>query len=34
MKKQKCKVCFRSPLTKDEVGINKKLLGTDVKAFF
>lgn len=34
MKTQKCKICHRSPLTKDEIGINKKLLGTDVKVFF
>lgn len=34
MKKKECKVCFKSPLTKDEVGINKKLLGPDIKAFF
>lgn len=34
MKTQKCKVCFRSHLTKDEIGINMKLLGPDIKAFF
>ena len=34
MKKQECKVCFKSPLTKDEIGINKKLLGKDSKSFF
>ena len=34
MKPQKCKACFRSPLSRDEIGINKKLLGPDVKAFF
>jgi biotin operon repressor len=34
MKKQVCKICFKSPLNKDEIGINKKLLGTDIKSFF
>lgn len=34
MKKHECKICFRSPLSKDELGINKKLLGTDMKSFF
>lgn len=34
MKKLICKVCFKSPLTRDEIGINKKLLGADIKAFF
>ena len=34
MKTQKCKMCFQSRLTKDEIGINKKLLGTDVRVFF
>lgn len=34
MKKQECKICFKSPLSKDEIGINKKLLGTDMKSFF
>lgn len=34
MKKQECKVCFKSPLTKDEIGINKKLLGKDTNSFF
>ena len=24
-----CKICFRGPLTKDEIGANKKLLGKD-----
>lgn len=33
-KKYACKVCFKEPLTKDEVGINKKLLGLDNKVFF
>ena len=34
MKKQTCKICFKTPLSKDEIGINKKLLGTDTKDFF
>lgn len=34
MKKQECKLCFKTPLSKDEIGINKKLLGTDVKSYF
>lgn len=34
MKTQKCRACFHTPLSKDEIGINKKLLGTDVKTFF
>lgn len=34
MKTQTCKTCFQSPLSKDEIGINKKLLGTNVKSFF
>lgn len=34
MKKQDCKICFKSPLSKDEIGINKKLLGTNMKFFF
>lgn len=34
MKTQKCKACFCSPLSKDEIGINKKLLGRDAKTFF
>lgn len=33
MKTQKCRTCFHAPLSKDEIGINKKLLGTDVKTF-
>lgn len=34
MKTQKCKTCFRTPLSKDEIGINRKLLGTDITTFF
>ena len=33
MKKRECKICFRSPLSKDEIAINKKLLGADQKTF-
>lgn len=34
MKKQECKLCFKTPMSKDEIGINMKLLGTDIKSFF
>lgn len=34
MKKEECRVCFKAPLTKDEIGINKKMLGKDMKTFF
>ncbi len=30
----KCVVCEKSPLTRNEIGINKKLLGADVRNFF
>ena len=34
MRKQECKLCFKTTLSKDEIGVNKKLLGTNVKSFF
>ena len=39
MKKKKCVnvvcvSCNKSALTKDEIGINKKLLGEDIKNFY
>lgn len=34
MKKKECKLCFKTPLSKDEIGISIKLLGTGVKSFF
>lgn len=34
MKKKECKLCFKTPLSKDEIGINIKLLGTGVKSLF
>ena len=34
MKTQTCKICFKTPLSKDEDGINKQLRGTDTKDFF
>ena len=34
MKIKECSSCFKNPLTKDEIGINKKLLGKDIKTFF
>lgn len=29
-----CKVCFKEKLSKDEIGINKKLLNPDAKDFY
>lgn len=29
-----CSSCSKSPLTKNEVGANKKLLGTDIKQYY
>lgn len=34
MKKQSCVSCGKTPLVKDEIGINKKLLGNDTAAFY
>lgn len=34
MKKYKCKICLKDTLTKDEIGINKKLLGPDIHEYF
>lgn len=34
MKKHRCVACGKEPLTKDEVGINKKLLGESTAAFY
>lgn len=34
MKKTTCKLCFKTPLSKDEIGINKKLLGNNIDSFF
>lgn len=31
--KVQCYICKKTPLTKDEVGINKKLRGTNIKQF-
>lgn len=33
-KEEICIACGKKPLSKDEVGINKKLLGSDVEAFY
>jgi len=33
-KSQQCFECGKDQLSKDEIGINKKLLGRDVKQFF
>ena len=29
-----CLACRKTPLTKNEIGVNKKLLGSDVEAFY
>ena len=34
MKKQECKLCFKPHLSKDEIGLNKKLLGTEANSFY
>lgn len=38
MKKKKnyvcCSSCRKSPLTRDEIGANKKLLGTDTEQYY
>jgi len=38
MKKSKnpvcCSSCHKSPLTKDEIGASKKLLGTDIEQYY
>lgn len=34
MKKYNCKLCYNGPLSKDEIGINKKILGKDIDSFF
>ena len=31
---RECLACRKTPLDKDTIGINKKMLGTDVKAFY
>lgn len=31
---KECLACRKSPLDKDTIGINKKLLGTEVKSFY
>ena len=31
---RECLACGKKPLSKDTIGINKKLLGTDVKSFY
>lgn len=34
MKTKECSSCWKEPLSKDEVGICKKLLGEKTKAYF
>lgn len=31
---RECLACRKTPLDKDTIGINKKMLGTDVKSFY
>lgn len=31
---RECLACRKAPLDKDTIGINKKMLGTDVKSFY
>ena len=33
MKIMTCKLCYKTPLSKDEIGINKKLLGKNIDSF-
>ena len=32
--RKECYICFKSPLSKDEVGITKKLIDSDTDKFF
>ena len=34
MKKIPCRVCHKTPLSKNEIGINKKLIDPDTSEFF
>ena len=34
MKKIQCRICSKFPLTKNEIGINKKLIDPDTNEFF
>lgn len=34
MNTKECCICFKSPLTKDEIGISKKLIDPDTEKFF
>ena len=34
MKTKECCICFKSPLTKDEIGISKKLIDPDTEKYF
>lgn len=34
MKKSECCICYKSPLTKDEIAITKKLIDPDTKKSF
>lgn len=34
MKTKECSSCWKTPLSKDEIGICKKLLGEKTKSFF
>ncbi len=34
MKKVECCSCYKYPLSKDEIGINQKLMDSDIENFF
>ena len=34
MKTKECCICFKAPLSKDEIGISKKLIDPDTEKFF
>lgn len=34
MKMNKCKSCFKEKLSKDEIAINKKLLGKNIESYY
>lgn len=34
MKKKHCRICGKIPLSKDEIGLTKKLLDAEAKEFF
>ncbi len=34
MKREKCQLCLKMPLSKDEIAINKKLIDPSTKTYF